>query len=169
MRKILIFIFLFHFMALPLTVHAELPRLSAECLKKMNIRNEQYEQSVIKDIMKTLNLDMNNNRFLEIKEKSLEAAHLIYGGKEKDPYYHSLHKQFMVASRGRPRLFIKHGEAYVLYRKPDDTNVAVYLKLADSKWEVKNTKIKKGNHVRYKILKCESEYLKKKNEYQNVK
>ncbi|MFL6557964.1 MAG: hypothetical protein ACJ8MO_17850, partial [Bacillus sp. (in: firmicutes)] len=112
-------------------------------------------------------LDIDSQNYLEVSDKDLDAAHLIYGGKEVDENYQSLHEQFIVASRGKPTLFVKHSKAYLLYKTPDNTNVAVHLKLTDLKWVVVGKKKKEGNVIHYNLLKCEKEYLKKKREYSN--
>ncbi|PLS07284.1 hypothetical protein [Neobacillus cucumis] len=152
----------------PLNTRAdELPRLSSDCLEDMKIRDVEYNKSIMKEIITELGLDIDNQNYIEVSDKALDAAHLIYGGKEMDENYRSLHEQFIVASRGKPTLYIKPKEAYLLYKQPDNTNVAVHLKLADFKWDVVGKKKKEGNPVHYKLLKCEKEYLKKKREYFN--
>jgi hypothetical protein len=55
-------------------------------------------------------------------------------------------------------------EGYFLYKEPDNTNVMVKIRLSDSKWEVLEEKKVKGNEIEYKPLKCEKDYLKKRNE-----
>lgn len=145
----------------------ELPRLSPDCIENMKNRDLTYNQALMKDIITGLELDIDDRSFIEVTDKGLDAANLIYGGKEIDEYYQSLHQHFIVASRGKPTLFIKPSEAYLLYKQPDNTNVAVHLKLSDLKWEVIEKKKKEGNAVNYKLLKCEKEYLKEKQQYSN--
>ena len=150
----------------PLNTHAdELPRLSANCLEEMKNRDVQYNKEIMEDIITELGLNIDNQKYIEVSDKDLDAAHLIYGGKEVDENYQSLHEQFIVASRGKPTLYVKPREAYLLYKQPDNTNVAVHLKLSDLKWVVVGKKKKEGNIVHYKLLKCEKEYLQKKREY----
>ncbi|MEH7353299.1 hypothetical protein V7150_06910 [Neobacillus drentensis] len=145
----------------------ELPRLSTECLEKMKTRNVQYNKAIMKDIISVLDLDIDDQSYIEVTDRGLDAANLIYGGKEVDEYYQSLHKQFIVASRGVPTLFVKPGESYLLYKQPDNSNVAVHLKLNNLKWEVIEKKKEKGNAIDYRLLKCEKDYLKEKREYNN--
>lgn len=145
----------------------ELPRLSIECLEKMKTRNVQYNKAIMEDIISGLGLDIDDQSYIEVTDRGLDAANLIYGGKEVDEYYQSLHKQFIVASHGVPSLFVKPGEAYLLYKQPDNTNVAVHLKLNNIKWKVIEKKEEKGNAISYKLLKCEKEYLQEKREYYN--
>ncbi|WP_040209625.1 hypothetical protein [Neobacillus jeddahensis] len=168
MGKILILIgglFLPMFLYLLDVQGEELPRLSADCLKNMRNRDEQYNKTIMNDIITSLELDINEQSYIEVTDRGLDAANLIYGGKEIDEYYQSLHDQFIVASRGKPTLFIKPAEAYLLYKQPDNTNVAVHLKLATLKWEVVEKKRKEGNAIDYKLLKCEKDYIKEKKEY----
>lgn len=145
----------------------ELPRLSTECLEKMKNRDIQYNQALMKDIISNLDLDIDDQSYIEVQDKSLDAANLIYGGREIDEYYQSLHKQFIVASRGKPTLFIKPGIAYVLYKQPNNMDVAVHLKLSNYEWVVVEKKKKEGNAIPYKLLKCEREYLKEKRDFSN--
>ena len=145
----------------------ELPRLSTECLENMKTRDVHYNKAIMKDIISGHDLDIDDQSYIEVTDRGLDAANLIYGGKEIDEYYQSLHKQFIVASRGKPILFVKPGEAYLLYKQPDNTNVAVHLKLNNLKWEVIEKKKEKGNAIEYKLLKCEKEYFKEKREYYN--
>ncbi|MEH7119577.1 hypothetical protein V7128_19485 [Neobacillus vireti] len=147
------------------TLADELPRLSTNCLEEMKNRDVQYNKEIMEDIITELGLNIDNQKYIEVSDKDLDAAHLIYGGKEVDENYQSLHEQFIVASRGKPTLYVKPREAYLLYKQPDNTNVAVHLKLSDLKWVVVGKKKKDGNIVHYKLLKCEQEYLKKKREY----
>ncbi|MFZ7943552.1 hypothetical protein [Neobacillus sp. 19] len=143
----------------------ELPRLSPDCLENMKNRDMQYNKAIMKDISASHDLDINDQSYIEVTDRGLDAANMIYGGKEIDEYYQSLHQQFIVASRGKPTLFVKPGEAYLLYKQPDNTNVAVHLKLNDLKWEVIEKKKKKGDAIKYKLLKCEQDYMKEKKEY----
>jgi hypothetical protein len=145
----------------------ELPRLSIDCLESMKNRDVQYNKALMKDIIAGLELDIDDQSYIEVTDRTLDAANLIYGGKEIDENYQSLHKQFIVASRGKPTLFIKPGEAYLLYKQPDNTNVAVHLRLSNFNWEVVEKKKKEGNAIPYKLLKCEKEYLKEKRDYSN--
>lgn len=150
------------------TIHAdELPRLSSECQENMKQRDSDYNGAVMRDIIESLDLEIDEQNYYEVTDKDLYAANLIYGGREVDEYYQSLHKQFIVASRGKPTLYIKPSEAYVLYKQPDNINIAVHLKLTDVKWKVIERKKEKGNPVSYKLLKCEKDYLKAKNNYLN--
>ncbi|WP_160719153.1 hypothetical protein [Bacillus sp. USDA818B3_A] len=168
MKKLTLLIWGLFVILCPMNIRAaELPRLSTECLEQIKYRDIKYNKSLMKDIITALNLDIDNQNYIEVSDKALEAAHLIYGGKEVDENYQSLHEQFIVASRGKPALFIKPKEAYLLYKQPDNTNVAVHLKLTDLKWEVVSKKKKEGDSIPYKLLKCEKDYLKEKREYFN--
>lgn len=145
----------------------EPPRLSPDCIENMKNRDVHFNKALMKDIITSLELDIDDQSYIEVTDRGLDAANLIYGGKEIDEYYQSLHKQFVVASRGKPTLFIKPSEAYLLYKQPDNTNVAVHLKINNYKWEVIEKKKQEGNVINYKLLKCEKEYLKEKKEYYN--
>jgi len=145
----------------------DLPRLSSDCLGSMKNRDFHYNKAIMKDIISGLELDIDDQSYIEVTDRGLDAANIIYGGKEIDEYYQSLHQQFIVASRGKPTLYVKPLEAFLLYKQPDNMNVAVHLKLNNFKWEVIGKEKKIGNAVDYKLLKCEKEYLKKKREYYN--
>jgi hypothetical protein len=144
------------------------PRLSSDCRENMKIRDVEYNKALMNDIIADLDLVIDDQIYIEITDKGLDAANIIYGGKEFDEYYQSLHKQFIVASRGKPTLFVKPAEAYLLYKQPDNTNVAVHLKLSDLKWEVIEKKKKQGNAIKYQLLTCEKDYMKEKKEYYNM-
>lgn len=60
-------------------------------------------------------------------------------------------------------------EAFLLYKEIDDTNVMKHLELEKGTWIVTETKKKQGKIVEYKPLQCEKDYLKKRNEYHNLK
>ena len=168
MKKLAIILWSLIITLSPVHTRAEdLPRLSSDCLEEMKNRDLLYNNAIMKDIISELSLDIDSQNYLEVTDKDLDAAHLIYGGKEVDENYQSLHEQFIVASRGKPTLFVKHAKAYLLYKTPDNTNVAVHLKLTDLKWVVVGKKKKEGNVIHYNLLKCEKEYLKKKREYSN--
>jgi len=168
MKKITMIIWSLIILICPLNTRAdELPRLSSDCLEGMKNRDEEFNKAIMKDIITGFGLDIDHQHYIEVSDKDLEAAHLIYGGKEVDENYQSLHEQFIVASRGKPTLFIQPAEAYLLYKQPDNTNVAIHLKLSDLKWVVVGKKKEEGKAIHYKLLKCEKEYLQKKREYSN--
>ncbi|MGN4422401.1 hypothetical protein ACTFQN_00685 [Bacillus cereus group sp. MYBK30-1] len=146
------------------------PRLSSDCLKERKIRDEKYVKNIMKDIKSTFEINVDENSFMEVSKRDLEAAHLMYGGRENDSYYNSLTKVFANGGyRGEPRLFVKALEAFLLYKEIDDTNVMKRLKLEKGEWVVTETKKKQGKIVEYKPLQCEKDYLKKRNEYHNIK
>ncbi|MGH0487160.1 hypothetical protein ACQVPJ_22525 [Bacillus mycoides] len=141
------------------------PRLSSDCLEESKIRDEKYVKNIMNDIISTFDLKIDENSFWEISKRDLEAAHLMYGGRENDTYYNSLTKAFESGGyRGEPRLFVKPLEAFLLYKEIDDTNVMKHLKLEKGEWIVTETKKKPGKIVEYKTLQCEKDYLKKRNE-----
>ncbi|MEK4743105.1 MULTISPECIES: hypothetical protein [Bacillus] len=141
------------------------PRLSSDCLEESKIRDEKYVKNIMNDIISTFDLKIDENSFWEISKRDLEAAHLMYGGRENDSYYNSLTKVYDSGGyRGEPRLFVKAQEAFLLYKEIDDTNVMKHLKLEKGEWIVTETKKKPGKIVEYKPLQCEKDYLKKRNE-----
>ncbi|EEL70231.1 hypothetical protein bcere0026_27880 [Bacillus mycoides] len=146
------------------------PRLSSDCLEESKIRDEKYVKNIMNDIISTFDLKIDENSFWEISKRDLEAAHLMYGGRENDSYYNSLTKVYDSGGyRGEPRLFVKAQEAFLLYKEIDDTNVMKRLNLEKGEWIVTETKKKKGKIVEYRPLQCEKDYLKKRNEYHNMK
>jgi hypothetical protein len=66
-------------------------------------------------------------------------------------------------------VFIRPLNGYFLYKETDNTNVMVKLKLENEKWVVVEKKEKSGKPIEYNKLKCEEEYLKKRNKYHNIK
>ncbi|QOK30103.1 hypothetical protein IIE26_27450 (plasmid) [Cytobacillus oceanisediminis] len=147
----------------------EKPKLSQECLEKMKYRDQMRDMLIMEDVISSFNLDIDESGYDELTYRDLDASHLIYGGKENDSYYKSLRKIFETVpgwTQGHPKLYIKPLSAYFLYKKKDNTNVMVLLKLNDEKWEVVEKKETKGKEVKYKRVKCEKEYLKKRNEYE---
>ncbi|MED4683984.1 hypothetical protein P9452_09845 [Bacillus mycoides] len=146
------------------------PRLSSDCLEESKIRDEKYVKNIMNDIISTFDLKIDENSFWEISKRDLEAAHLMYGGRENDSYYNSLTKVYDSGGyRGEPRLFVKVQEAFLLYKEIDDTNVMKRLNLEKGEWIVTETKKKQGKIVEYRPLQCEKDYLKKRNEYHNIK
>lgn len=152
------------------SVAEEKPKLSQECLEKMKYRDQMRDKLIMEDVISSFNLDIDESGYDELTYRDLDASHLIYGGKENDSYYKSLRKIFETIpgwTQGHPKLYIKPLTAYFLYKKKDNTNVMVLLKLNDDeKWEVVEKKETKGKEVKYKMVKCEKEYLKKRNEYE---
>ncbi|MEX0417882.1 hypothetical protein [Bacillus sp. C30] len=146
------------------------PRLSSDCLEESKIRDEKYVKNIMNDIISTFDLKIDENSFWEISKRDLEAAHLMYGGRENDSYYNSLTKVYDSGGyRGEARLFVKAQEAFLLYKEIDDTNVMKRLNLEKGEWIVTETKKKQGKIVEYRPLQCEKDYLKKRNEYHNIK
>ncbi|MEK4579069.1 hypothetical protein [Bacillus sp. FSL R12-0074] len=146
------------------------PRLSSDCLEESKIRDEKYVKNIMNDIISTSDLKIDENSFWEISKRDLEAAHLMYGGRENDSYYNSLTKVYDSGGyRGEPRLFVKAQEAFLLYKEIDDTNVMKRLNLEKGEWIVTETKKKQGKIVEYRPLQCEIDYQKKRNEYHNIK
>ncbi|EJQ50657.1 hypothetical protein IEQ_02531 [Bacillus cereus BAG6X1-2] len=149
---------------------SDAPRLSSDCLEERKTRDEKYVKNIMKDIKSTFEMNIDEGGFMEVSKKDLEAAHLIYGGREEDTYYNSLTKIFDSGGyRGEPRLFVKPLEAFLLYKEIDDTNVMKRLELEKGEWVVIETEKKQGEIVEYKPLQCEKDYLKKRNEYHNIK
>ncbi|PFJ18696.1 hypothetical protein COD67_18040 [Bacillus cereus] len=145
------------------------PKLSSDCLEESKVRDEKHVKNIMKDIISTFNLNIDENSFWEVSKRDLEAAHLMYGGRENDSYYNSLTKIYDSGGyRGQPRLFVRALEAFLLYKEIDDTNVMKHLKLEKGEWVVTETKRKQGKMVEYKSLQCEKDYLKKRNEYHNI-
>ncbi|MGW6150052.1 hypothetical protein ACWFN4_21730 [Bacillus mycoides] len=146
------------------------PRLSSDCLEESKIRDEKYVKNIMNDIISTFDLKIDENSFWEVSKRDLEAAHLMYGGRVDDSYYNSLTKIYDSGGyRGEPRLFVRAQEAFLLYKEIDDTNVMKHLNLEKGEWIVTETKKKQGKIVEYKPLQCEKDYLKKRNEYHNIK
>ncbi|MFF1992048.1 hypothetical protein ACFVWC_12275 [Bacillus mycoides] len=146
------------------------PRLSSDCLEESKIRDEKYVKNIMNDIISTFDLKIDENSFWEVSKRDLEAAHLMYGGRVDDSYYNSLTKVYDSGGyRGEPRLFVKAQEAFLLYKEIDDTNVMKRLNLEKGEWIVTETKKKQGKIVEYRPLQCEKDYLKKRNEYHNMK
>ncbi|MGF2713860.1 hypothetical protein BWGOE3_29870 [Bacillus mycoides] len=149
---------------------SDAPSLSSDCLKERKVRDEKYVKNIMRDIRSTFNLNFDENSFWEVDKRDLEAAHFMYGGRVDDTYYNSLTKVFESGGyRGEPRLFVKPLEAFLLYKEIDDTNVIKHLELEKGEWVVTETKKKQGKMVEYKPLQCEKDYLKKRNEYHNMK
>ncbi|KYQ02595.1 hypothetical protein B4079_2247 [Bacillus cereus] len=96
----------------------------------------------------------------------------MYGGRENDSYYNSLTKIYDSGGFSeQPSLFVRAQEAFLLYKEKDNINVMKHLNLDVEKgeWLVIKTKKKKGKKVKFKPLQCEKDYMKKRNEYQNIK
>ncbi|MBJ8007438.1 MULTISPECIES: hypothetical protein [Bacillus cereus group] len=149
---------------------SDAPSLSSDCLEERKVRDEKYVKNIMRDIRSTFNLNFDENSFWEVDKRDLEAAHFMYGGRVDDTYYNSLTKVFESGGyRGEPRLFVKQLEAFLLYKEIDDTNVIKHLELEKGEWVVTETKKKQGKMVEYKPLQCEKDYLKKRNEYHNMK
>ncbi|MBE7103939.1 hypothetical protein FT637_13045 [Bacillus cereus] len=149
---------------------SDAPSLSSDCLEERKTRDEKYVKNIMRDIKSTFNLNFDENSFWEVDKRDLEAAHFMYGGRVDDTYYNSLTKAFESGGyRGEPRLFVKPLEAFLLYKEIDDTNVIKHLELEKGEWIVTETKKKPGKIVEYKPLQCEKDYLKKRNEYHNIK
>lgn len=163
--KIMITVCFSLFLINSLGVQAQEPSLTSDCLQKIKVRDEQFNETIMNEIIASMQLDIDENSYHKLIDRDLDAAHLIFGGKEKDSYYQSLKKQFIVASRGKPALFVKPLEAYLLYKQPNNKNVAVHLQLSNDNWMAVKTIKKKGAAIKFKLLKCEKVYLKKKREY----
>lgn len=145
---------------------AEAPKLTDKCIEQMKLRDEEYTQSVMKDIKKSFDLDKIQDTLYEVTPDDLLAGHMLYGGKQDDPVLSSIEKHFFVTSKGGARLFVRPQEAYVLYKQVNNENVMTRLKLVDNfRWEVVEKNKKMGKEVPFKQLDCEKEYLKKRNKY----
>ncbi|EJS56370.1 hypothetical protein CN941_13165 [Bacillus cereus] len=173
MKKLLYVLSVFIFcVSIQHVVHSQsnAPRLSSDCLEESKMRDEKYVKNIMKDIISTFDLNIDENSFMEVSKRDLEAAHLMYGGRVDDSYYNSLTKIYDSGGyRGEPRLFVRAQEAFLLYKEIDDTNVMKRLNLEKGEWIVTETKKKQGKIVEYKPLQCEKDYLKKRNEYHNMK
>ncbi|MEI5891720.1 hypothetical protein DXB51_17735 [Bacillus cereus] len=146
---------------------SDAPRLSSDCLEERKIRDEKYVKSIMQDIKSTFNLNIDEHSFWEVSKRDLEAAHLMYGGKENDSYYNSLTKIYDSGGFSeQPSLFVSAQEAFLLYKEKNNINVMKRLNLDVEKgeWIVIKTKKKKGKKVKFKPLQCEKDYMKKKNE-----
>lgn len=145
------------------------PELSSDCLEKMKLRDEQFNEKIISDIILSFNLDIDESRYHKFTNRDLLGANLIYGEQEDDTYYNSLAKLFPSQYKGEPTLFVRPREAFLLYREVDDSNVMVHFKLKDKKWVVVEKKRKSGKPINFKLTKCEKEYIKKRNKYYKIK
>lgn len=175
MKKILYILSVFVLcVSIQQVVHSQTdaPELTSDCLEKRKIRDDKHVKNIISDIKSTFNLKIDEHIFWEVSKRDLEAAHLMYGGWEKDSYYNSLTKIYDSGGfKEQPSLFVAVQEAFLLYKEKDNINVMKYLNLDVEKgeWIVIETKKKKGKKVKFKPLQCEKEYLKKRNEYHNLK
>jgi hypothetical protein len=144
------------------------PSLSPKCIEEMKQRDENRNRLIMDDIISTFNLDIHESNYREFTSEDLDTANLVYGGRIDDPYYNSLNQLFRSSSitQGTPRIYVRPLTAYFLYKEKDNTNVMVLLKLKDNKWEVVEKKREKGKEVKYIQVKCEKDYLKKRNEYE---
>ncbi|MGE1127583.1 hypothetical protein [Bacillus wiedmannii] len=146
--------------------------LSSDCLEKRKIRDEKYVKNIMKDIQSTFDLNIDEHSFWEVSQRDLDAAYLMYGGRENDSYYNSLTKIYDSGGFSeQPSLFVRAQEAFLLYKEKENINVMKHLNLDVEKgeWIVIETKKKKGKKVKFKPLQCEKDYLKKRNEYHNLK
>jgi hypothetical protein len=145
------------------------PNLSPKCIEEMKNRDEQRNKLIMRDIISSFNLDIDESSYNELTFQDLDAAYLVYGGRVDDTYYNSLRKVFETTSntQGQPRLYVKPLTAYFLYKEGDYTNVMILLKLKDKKWEVVERKKKDGKEIQYNKVKCEKDYLEKKYESYN--
>jgi hypothetical protein len=155
----------------PIAFYAEgRPELSPECIEKGKVRNNQFNKEIMEDVKSSFNLNIDENSFVELSTRDLAAAHIIYGGRIYDTYYNSLINLFdNLSSRGEPKLFVRPLNAYFLYKEIDNKNVMVWLRLENKKWVIVETKKTMGKPIEFRQLKCEKEYLKKRNEYENKK
>ncbi|MEE3946964.1 hypothetical protein COO17_20015 [Bacillus wiedmannii] len=175
MKKILYILTVFILcVSIQQVVHSQTdaPELSSDCLEKRKIRDEKYVKKIMRDIQSTFDLNIDEHSFWEVSQRDLDAAHLMYGGRENDSYYNSLTK--ICDSGGfseQPSLFVSAQEAFLLYKEKDNINVMKHLNLDVEKgeWIVIETKKKKGKKVKFKPLQCEKDYIKKRNEYHNLK
>lgn len=109
---------------------SDAPRLSSDCLEERKIRDEKYVKNIIQDIKSTFNLNIDEHSFWEVSKRDLEAAHLMYGGKENDSYYNSLTKIYDSGGFSeQPSLFVRAQEAFLLYKEKDNINVMKHLNL----------------------------------------
>lgn len=95
MKKILYILTVFILcVSIQQVVHSQTdaPELSSDCLEKRKIRDDKHVKNIISDIKSTFNLKIDEHSFLEVSKRDLDAAYLIYGGKENDSYYNSLTK-----------------------------------------------------------------------------
>jgi hypothetical protein len=154
------------------SINAETPpKLTPECIEKGKERDEEYNKRIMDDIISSFKLDIDESGYAEFSNYDLMNANLMYGGKEDDTYYNSLNQLFesIGSTFGHARVFIRPLNGYFLYKETDNTNVMVKLKLENEKWVVVEKKEKSGKPIEYNKLKCEEEYLKKRNKYHNIK
>lgn len=171
MRHILI---LFNAFILICSIHpttifaADRPELSPECIAKRLERDHEFNRKIMDDIISSSNLDIDESSYGELSFRDIGVANLIYGGRIDDTYYNSLiHHFYNLSSRGEPRLFVRPLNAYFLYKGIDNKNVMIRLRLENTKWVMVERKEKDGNAIEYKLLKCENDYLKKRNKYEH--
>ncbi|MCT8138306.1 hypothetical protein H1D32_11425 [Anaerobacillus sp. CMMVII] len=139
--------------------------LSPECLEQAKIRDELFNQNIMADIISSFDLDIDNS-YDKFTLREIEAAHLLFGGRENDTYILSLTKLFNEipkSTRGTPRLFVRPENAYFLYKETTNTNVMVRLKLEYDSWVVVEEKKVSGKPIELEQLKCEKDFLKMKN------
>jgi hypothetical protein len=140
--------------------------LSPECVEQGKIRDELFNEKIMADIIAGFKLDIDDS-YGKFTIGDIDAAHLLYGGREDDPYYLSLAKLFHdidVSTRGTPRLFVRPLHAYFLYKETTNKNVVVRLELEKDRWVVVEEKRMNGEAISYEQLKCEKDYLKKRNQ-----
>jgi len=150
-----------------LKVQGEFPILSHNCREKIENRDSQFNQEVIKDIIQSFHLESFIQNSYHVTLRDLEMAHQLYGNKEHDSYYHSLSKHFLVSSKGGPMLYLNGTSAVLVYKALTDKNVMIELMLIEEKWIEHDRKEIQGEEIPFKVLKCEKEYTKKKLEYDN--
>ncbi|EEL87170.1 hypothetical protein bcere0029_28680 [Bacillus cereus AH1272] len=175
MKKILYILSVFILcVSIQQVVHSQTdaPELSSDCLEKRKIRDDKHVKNIISDIKSTFNLKIDEHSFWEVSKRDLEAAHLMYGGWENDSYYNSLTKIYDSGGFSeQPSLFMRVQEAFLLYKEKDNINVMKHLNLDVEKgeWIVIETKKKKGKKVNSSRYNVKKKYLKKRNEYHNLK
>lgn len=136
--------------------------LSPQCIEEGKVRDEQFNSEIMADIIEGFELDIDNS-YRKFTSRDIEAANLLYGGREDDPYFRSLIKLFNdldVSTRGTPRLFVRPDNAYFLYKETNNTNVMVHLILENERWKVVEGKRLLGKPIEYSVLKCEEPLLK---------
>ncbi|MFD1738619.1 hypothetical protein ACFSCX_19025 [Bacillus salitolerans] len=121
------------------------------CEKYIEEEWETVNEKVLKDIIKSFELDLTGYKEIERSDLNMNIGDNIIGHYDKITLEHL----FVGASNGDMRLFLKNGlsgnEGYFLYKRPDGINVLKNLSKIGDVWVVMNVSEKKGNEYNYNL------------------
>ena len=142
-------------------VFAKQPEIKEDCVQKIVVEKEKFQQKVMDEVLATYNIDLEKEeQVISYDINDLRKISILTGRNETS--LEGIYQQFESISLGQKQLFFLNGNtdiAYILYKDPQYNNVMIKLTRGEGKWNVEETLVKEGEKINFTKENCKDEHI----------